>query len=146
MFNRILVVCMGNICRSPLGEAALRALLPNKAIASAGIATEPSGLVEHGADPMMKMVSETQGFDLSGHRAQQLNQNLCDKHDLILVMEPAHIDLVATIAPNARHKTLLLGQWSDGTIADPYQKDKQAFDVALQQILKASRQWAQKVG
>lgn len=40
MFNKILVVCVGNICRSPTGESLLKALLPNKTIDSAGVATE----------------------------------------------------------------------------------------------------------
>lgn len=145
MFDRILVVCMGNICRSPLGEASLKLMMPNKNICSAGIATEPSGLIGQPADSMMQNVSAGHGLELKEHKAQQLTQELCDSNDLILVMEPAHIDLVASIAPNARHKTLLLGQWSVGTIADPYQKDKQAFEIALQQVLQASRQWAQKI-
>ncbi|WP_052878329.1 low molecular weight protein-tyrosine-phosphatase [Vibrio coralliirubri] len=145
MFNRILVVCMGNICRSPLGEAALKELLPNKSVRSAGIATKESGLIGHGAESTMKSVSLKHGFDLDEHKAQQLTQDLCDESDLILVMEPAHVDLVAIIAPNARHKTLLLGQWSVGTIDDPYQKGQQAFGLALQQVLQASRQWSQKL-
>ena len=41
--------------------------------------------------------------------------------------------------------SILLGQWSVGTIADPYQKDQQAFEFALQQVLQASRQWAKKI-
>ncbi len=40
MFNKILVVCVGNICRSPTGERVLQKLLPNKEVASAGIAAE----------------------------------------------------------------------------------------------------------
>ncbi len=100
MFNRILVVCMGNICRSPLGEASLKAIMPNKAVCSAGIATEPSGLIGQPADSMMQSVSANHGLELNEHKAQQLTQDLCDSNDLILVMEPAHIDLVASIAPN----------------------------------------------
>ncbi|HFQ9681356.1 TPA: protein tyrosine phosphatase, partial [Escherichia coli] len=46
MFDRILIVCTGNICRSPIGERFLRNLLPNKKIDSAGI----GALVNHTAD------------------------------------------------------------------------------------------------
>jgi protein-tyrosine phosphatase len=145
MFNRILVVCVGNICRSPLGEASLKALLPNKEVRSAGIATEKSGLSGQPADMMMQRVSAHYELDLSEHKAQQLSQELCDAHDLILVMEPEHIDFVAAISPRARHKTLLLGQWSVGSIADPYQKDQHAFLFAAQQIMQSSRQWAEKI-
>lgn len=46
MFNSILVVCTGNICRSPIGERYLRSLFPNKRIDSAGT----NALVGHAAD------------------------------------------------------------------------------------------------
>ncbi|MDF5612440.1 low molecular weight phosphotyrosine protein phosphatase, partial [Vibrio parahaemolyticus] len=44
MFSNILVVCVGNICRSPTGERLLQQLLPDKQISSAGIAVEKSRL------------------------------------------------------------------------------------------------------
>lgn len=47
MFNTILVVCTGNICRSPIGEHLLRGLLSNKIVDSAGT----NALVGHAADP-----------------------------------------------------------------------------------------------
>ncbi|WP_117232505.1 low molecular weight protein-tyrosine-phosphatase [Vibrio maerlii] len=146
MFNKILVVCIGNICRSPLGEALLADLLPNKQIASAGIMVEKSNLVGNAADGNSQEIAQSVGLDLSTHSAQQLTQELCDEHDLILVMESGHIDLIADLVPNARSKTLLFGQWSgDATITDPYKRDMAAFQLAYQRIYRAAHAWANKL-
>lgn len=58
MFNSILVVCTGNICRSPIGERYLRRALPNKKIDSAGI----SALVGHSADDSAIRIAEKHGI------------------------------------------------------------------------------------
>ncbi|MGF1755907.1 low molecular weight phosphotyrosine protein phosphatase [Vibrio makurazakiensis] len=146
MFNKILVVCIGNICRSPLGEALLTDLLPNKQIASAGIMVESSGLAGNSADPSSQLVALEEGLDLANHQAQQLTKELCDEYDLILVMESGHIDLVAELVPTARSKTLLFGQWSgDATIADPHRKEMPAFQFAYQRIYRAAHAWANKL-
>jgi len=146
MFNKILVVCIGNICRSPIGEKLLAELLPAKQVTSAGIMVERSGLVGSAADVNSQRVAQEGGLDLTAHSAQQLTNELCDEYDLILVMEPGHIDLVADLAPNARSKTLLFGQWSgDATIADPHKKEFDAFQLAYQRIFRAGHAWANKL-
>ncbi|NOH79916.1 low molecular weight phosphotyrosine protein phosphatase [Vibrio sp. RE86] len=146
MFNKILVVCVGNICRSPLGEALLADLLPNKQVASAGVMVDRSNLSGCAADINSQKIAQSAGFDISGHKAQQLTKELCDQYDLILVMESAHVDMVAELVPNARSRTLLFGQWSgDATIADPYQKDMSAFQLSYQRIHRAAHAWAKKL-
>ena len=81
MFNNILVVCVGNICRSPSGERVLQTLLPSKHIASAGIGAEKSCLVGKPADEMATQVAAEHGVDLSNHHAQQLTSALCSQYD-----------------------------------------------------------------
>ena len=146
MFNKILVVCVGNICRSPSGERILQAKLPNKHIASAGVGTEKSGLAGKAADKMAAEVALTHGYSLEGHQAQQLTSELCRDYDLILVMEKGHIDAVTRIAPEARGKTMLFGQWiGQQDIPDPYRQSKEAFDHAYELIEKAAVAWAKKI-
>ena len=86
MFSNILVVCVGNICRSPTGERVLQQLLPNKTIPSAGIAVEKSRLTGKSADETAKLIASEKGFSLENLQAQQLTAQLCAKQDLILVM------------------------------------------------------------
>ncbi|SJZ74824.1 arsenate reductase/protein-tyrosine-phosphatase family protein [Photobacterium toruni] len=146
MFNKILVVCVGNICRSPSGERILQAKLPNKHIVSAGVGTEKSGLVGKPADKMAAEVALAHGYSLDGHQAQQVTSELCRDYDLILVMEKGHIDAVTRIAPEARGKTMLFGQWiGQQDIPDPYRLSKEAFDHAYDLIEKAADAWAKKL-
>ncbi|MFM2587032.1 low molecular weight protein-tyrosine-phosphatase [Vibrio sp. TBV020] len=146
MFNKILVVCMGNVCRSPMGEGILKKLLPNKEIRSAGLITDKSGLANCKAAPISILVSKEHGIDIQDHRATQVTEAMCNQADLILVMEPSHIERLIHISPLARSKTLLFGQWSgDGTIDDPYQKDSHAFLLAFQRIQNAAEAWARRL-
>ncbi len=146
MFNKILVVCVGNICRSPAGERILKTKLPAKHVSSAGIATQKSGLTGKPADVMACEVMGQFGFDLSGHQAQQLTPELCRDYDLILVMEKGHIEAVTNIAPEARGKTMLFGQWiGQRDIPDPYRQSREAFEHSLTLVEQAAQAWATKL-
>jgi protein-tyrosine phosphatase len=84
MFQSILVVCTGNICRSPIGERLLRQQLPGKQVNSAGIL----GLEGCPADAAAQSVAWRHGVSLEGHVARKVTRSLLKKSDLILVMEP----------------------------------------------------------
>ncbi|MGB0893651.1 MAG: protein tyrosine phosphatase [Parashewanella sp.] len=146
MFEKILVVCVGNICRSPTGEALLKTHLPNLKIESAGIATEKSKLLGKAAEKNAEKVAAQNGVTLIGHSAQQLSRRMCNEFDLILVMEHKHIEAVTNISPEARGKTMLFGQWiGQKDIPDPYQKSIEAFEHAYQLIEKAAKAWSEKL-
>ncbi|EGA69186.1 cytoplasmic phosphatase [Vibrio sinaloensis DSM 21326] len=146
MFNKILVVCVGNICRSPTGERVLQKLLPSKQVNSAGIAAEKSGLVGKPADSMAIELASENGVCLEGHEAQQLTSALCAQYDLILVMEKGHMEALTSMAPQARGKTMLFGQWlGQQDIPDPYRQSREAFEHAYQLIEKSAEAWAKKL-
>lgn len=147
MFNSILVLCTGNICRSPYGEAKLKLLLPELKITSAGVATEKSGLIDKPADPLAISVANDFGIDITAHRAKQVTQQLVDEYDLILAMERNQLDVLCDKIPTARSKGFVIGQWIGlSTIDDPYQKDEHAFRQAFVNIDKAAESWARKLG
>lgn len=100
MFQNILVVCMGNICRSPIAERILQKKLPGHRVSSAGI----NALAGKDADFQAIKTALKHGVVVAGHTARQLTPEMCNAADLILVMEPAHIDMVADILPSARGK------------------------------------------
>ncbi|USD60290.1 low molecular weight phosphotyrosine protein phosphatase [Vibrio sp. SCSIO 43140] len=146
MFNKILVVCVGNICRSPIGEYMLAKMLPNKTVASAGIASAKSGLVGKPADKTAIEVAEEHDIDLTPHASQQLTSELCKDYDLILVMEKGHIEALTSIAPEARGKTMLFGQWiGQQDIPDPYRQSREAFDHAYELIERSAGEWVKKL-
>jgi protein-tyrosine phosphatase len=146
MFNKILVVCVGNICRSPTGEHLLKELLPNKIIHSAGVAVEKSRLVNKPADVMATEIAAKHGISLGGHQARQLTSAVCREYDLILVMEVGHKKAVTSLAPEARSKTMLFGQWiGQQDIPDPYRQSREAFEHAYGLIEKAAHEWVKKL-
>lgn len=143
MFDSILVVCTGNICRSPIGERFLRNVLPNKKIDSAGT----GALVDHDADSCAIKVSAQHGLSLDGHKGRQFTSSIGRQYDLILVMEKNHIEQIYHIAPESRGKTMLFGHWLDKReIPDPYRKSEEAFQSVYLLIEQAGQRWAEKLG
>lgn len=142
MFNSILVVCTGNICRSPIGERYLRSLLPDKKVDSAGT----GALVGHEADSSAVKIAKSHNLSLEGHIACQFTSSLGRQYDLILVMEKIHLEQVSKMAPEVRGKTMLFGHWLDQRdIPDPYRKSDEAFLSVFKLIEQAGKVWAQKL-
>jgi len=97
MFDSILVVCIGNICRSPTGERLLRKAFPDKKIDSAGL----GALVGEGANQVAAEVAAEHGLSLDGHCAQAFSSELAMQYDLILVMEKSHLEQIKKNYPEA---------------------------------------------
>jgi protein-tyrosine phosphatase len=143
MFNRILVVCVGNICRSPMGEHLLKRCAADTpvTVASAGL----GALVGHGADPLAVEVMREHGVDIDAHCARQLTAGLVKDFELILVMEQWQQKEIERIYPYARGRVHLLGKWGDVEIADPYKRPKEHFVEAFEKIDKACEEWCNKL-
>ncbi|WP_115192265.1 arsenate reductase/protein-tyrosine-phosphatase family protein [Raoultella terrigena] len=141
MFNKILVVCVGNICRSPTGEALLKKYCNNKEISSAGIAA----LTGRDAAEMAKIVAAENRTEIVNHVAKQLTIELCQDNELILVMEKDHIDKVCQIAPEARGKIMLFGHWISQEIPDPYKRSKETFEQVYRILDSAAVAWSKKI-
>lgn len=142
MFNSILVICTGNICRSPIGERLLRDAFPQKKIDSAGT----GALVGHPADPASVLVAEKHGLSLEGHMARQLNRKMLGEYDLILVMDKDHTKYIDKIAPEAIGKVMLFGHWIDEKdIPDPYKKSQEAFEFVWNLLEQANKGWIKQL-
>ena len=121
-FENILVVCVGNICRSPMAEALLKQRFPDKNIDSAGV----GALVGHGADPAAIEIMQQQNIDITGHVAKQIDEALALKYELILTMSDGQNKWIEERFPFCRGKTFKLGHWRDKDIADPYKHEMSA--------------------
>lgn len=136
--HTILVVCLGNLCRSPTAEILIKPLLPAIKIISAGI----SAIEGEEADERAIQVAEKYGLYLRGHRARQLTRKMCQQADLILVMEKRHIRHVSLFLPEARGKVMLLGHWNQKIdIPDPYGKSIDTFEKVFSLIQASIVSW-----
>ncbi|WP_438013044.1 low molecular weight protein-tyrosine-phosphatase [Psychrobacter raelei] len=141
-FENILVVCVGNICRSPMAEALLKQRFPDKNIDSAGV----GALVGHGADPAAIEIMQQQNIDITGHVAKQIDEALALKYELILTMSDGQTKWVEERFPFCRGKTFKLGHWRNKDIADPYKHEMSAFITAYQDIVSSIDEWQDKLG
>lgn len=141
--GKILVLCKGNICRSPFAAELLRQrvcqLGLNVQVASAGIEAESN----QGAYPLARRMAQQYGVSLSAHRTTPLSQGMVSESDLILVMEVGQARSMREHYPDSAGKLFLLGQFDhevDYEIQDPYGGPPEVFAQCYAQIVKACDQ------
>lgn len=142
-----MAVCIGNICRSPVAEGLLRMALPHCKVWSSGL----HAVVGSQADPTARDLALLAGVDISSHRAQQIQGWMCTQADLILVMESDHQRELVQRFPLAQGRVRLLGEFGAPAqpgpydIADPYQRPREAFEVAHTAIAQGVQQWSRRI-
>jgi len=143
MIGSVLVICTGNICRSPVGHRLLAQACPDLVVGSAGLAA----VIGAPADPVTAAVAATQfSVDLADHVAQQFTLELGSSHDLLLVMEAHHrIDIIRQW-PQLSGRVMLLGHWTAGKgIEDPYRRSSDVHARVLSDIATAVSAWAKRL-
>jgi protein-tyrosine phosphatase len=142
MLSRIMTVCTGNICRSPLAEAELRRKLPDGfTVCSSGL----SAVTGAPAQENVHKLASQRGLDLSGHKGTQITDRMVRDNDLILVMTNLHKIELEQRFPAAEGRVFLLGQWGAGEIPDPYGGGEGLYASVDLQIQKAVNQWLPKL-
>ena len=124
--KRVLLVCTGNICRTPIAVGLLQKTLADKGVDGVEIqSTGIAALVDWPAEPLVHEALKPFGAEVSGHRAQMISEELIQWADCILVMTHEHRDFISSMAPEAIEKVWLLGAYGPGDdpdrgIPDPY--------------------------
>jgi protein-tyrosine-phosphatase len=123
MPNRILFVCTGNICRSPMAEAYMKKLLQadeqtDTVVKSAGTAAYNG----YPANINSILVMKRMGIDLSSHQSSSLSNSLVDEADVIVGMTHRHVQSITHLFPRAGGKTCTLLSFveNDADVPDPY--------------------------
>ena len=138
----ILLVCTGNICRSPMAEGLLKDLLKNRSefmVFSAGVGAldnvAPSGPAIHALDEV--------GIDISEIRSRTLRSELVNDADFIFTMTRQHQSTIQTLFPSAAEKTFLLREFEEvdpsdsKEIADPIGQPLEVYRRTRDQIRRA---------
>jgi len=144
VFKNVLVVCAGNICRSPTGEHLLQRNLTGTEIrvSSAGL----TAVVGHPFEGHALATLQRHGQQPHEHHARQLTPQILQASDLVLVMERRHLQDVIKLSPLARGKTFLLGKWqNEREIPDPYRQGTAAFEHAYALIKDGADAWSRRL-
>ena len=136
--NKILFVCHGNICRSPMAEYVMKKMVADAGleadfeIASAATSTEEIG---NGVYPPVKRLLQEAGIDCSLHRARQMTMEDYRHYDHIVLMDTNNMrNIRHIIGEDAQNKVCRLLDYTEhpGDIADPwYTRD---FDLTWRQV------------
>ena len=138
---KILLVCTGNTCRSPMAAGLLKTLLPRKLAEKVKI--ESAGVCAHdgvSASRNAIEVTRKRGIDISGHTSKRLTRKLVEAADLILVMQKMHMDEVRELCPSRSEHTLLLAELEGNPgsdemeIADPCGGSEEVYEQCFTKI------------
>ena len=149
----VLIVCTGNICRSPTAEGVLRAAAERRGLGER-IRVESAGTHDYhlGDAPDTRSVhhARARGYDLQRLRATQVTRADFDRFDYILAMDRGHLRILRTIAPaKARAKLGLFleasVQWKGEDVPDPYYGGPEGFEQVLDMVEEAAERWVDRL-
>jgi len=145
--HRLLFVCLGNICRSPMAEGVFRRVAEEEGVLhlfeidSAGLGDWHVG---QAPDTRAQAAARNRGIDISGHSARQVTGADYARFDLLLAMDSSNYAELTQLAPKpARHKVRRFLDFAPqvGTkdVPDPFFGGSDGFDHALDLIEDAAR-------
>ena len=152
-FFLAVVVCTGNTCRSPMGEAILEKLLAEKigctvselaakglAVKSAGIAAMPDGLPSLQSVEVMREM----GIDITNHASQPFTNQFARNADMILTMTRGHRDAIVSQWPELAPRTFLFSN-TERDISDPIGQAQSVYADCGNQLLGYAPHWVEQI-
>lgn len=140
---RILFVCTGNTCRSPMAEALCQHYLPDAEVISAGVGAVPGLTASIGAIDAMQQ----RGLNLDHHRSRALSSYLLADVDLVLCMGQSHKQVILQALPEYADRVFTLAEYvgETGDIADPWGGDAEEYRACAAQIEELIKKLAERL-
>ena len=149
--HRVIFVCSGNICRSPMAAVIAAPKFDERGISHRIISAGTLGLVNRRADAHAIAAVAEWGLDLSDHRSQSANSGILKLADVIAVMSPSHTRHITRHAPTLRARVLELWRFAPPSrgalreISDPIGRDLEAFRLARDRIAESIEGWLDRL-
>jgi protein-tyrosine phosphatase len=138
----VLLVCLGNICRSPTAEAVLRHKLAQSDL-GARVEVDSAGTgswhIGHPPDARSQHHAAGRGYDLSALRARRVDEDDFHRFDLILAMDQDNLADLELLRPDGARAELRL--FADAEVPDPYSGGADGFERVLDLVEAASEAW-----
>jgi protein-tyrosine phosphatase len=149
----VLVVCTGNICRSPTAEGVLRHLVLQRGLADR-VRVASAGTHDYhvgdAPDPRAVKHATRRGYDLTSQRAAQVRVQDFHDFDYILAMDRTHLRTLRALQPQGSKAKLGLfleasGKWKGEDVPDPYYGGAADFEEVLDMVEEAGERWLDRI-
>lgn len=146
---KVLIVCTGNICRSPTAEGVLRHVAAKRGLGDR-IEVRSAGThdyhVGEGPDPRSVRHARKRGYDLSALRASQVSGEDFLTFDYILAMDEGHLRILRSMEPAGARASLSLfldasSRWPGADVPDPYYGGPDGFERVIDMVEDAAEGW-----
>ncbi len=147
MVYRVLLVCMGNICRSPTAEGILRHCIKINGL-SDKVEVDSAGThgyhVGEPPDPRTQRAALSRGYNLSQMRARRVAPQDLEYFDLVLAMDKTNLDNLRRMAPADKHDRIKLfmdysENFDDDEVPDPFYGLGHGFDLVIDMVEDAAK-------
>lgn len=142
---RVVFVCTGNTCRSPMAEGILKNMREDFEVISRGLYVPE----ETGASFNSIKAMEDMDIDISDHKSKQLTVGDAEDADVIITMTSPHKNTILSSCPQFKGKTFTLSEFAgeEGEVSDPYGMDFSAYKNCAEMIysLISKVDWSKNV-